>query len=76
MLLIFSFVNIPLIPLAFSAILLAFMFGFIAVGALLGKFVLTKTFPCHTQLLVCETLPGLLFMVVHRPGAFLHRYVY
>ena len=48
MLLIFSFVGIPLIPLAFSAILPAFMFGFIAAGALLGKFVLTKTFPCHT----------------------------
>ena len=48
MLLIFSFVRIPLIPLAFSAILLAFMFGFIAAYALLGKFVLTKTFSCHT----------------------------
>ena len=60
MLLIFSFVGIPLISLAFSAILLAFMFGFIAAGALLGKFVLTKTFPCHRQSLVCETLLGLL----------------
>jgi hypothetical protein len=49
MLLIFSFVGIPLIPLAFTATLLAFMFGFIAVSALLGKFVLTKTFPCHRQ---------------------------
>jgi hypothetical protein len=47
MLLIFSFVGIPLIPLDFSAILLAFMFGFIAAGAFLEKFVLTKTFPCH-----------------------------
>jgi hypothetical protein len=46
--------------LDFSAILLAFMFGFTAAGALLGKFVLTKTFPCHTQSLVCETLSGLL----------------
>jgi len=51
MLLMFSFVGIPLIPLAFSAILLAFMFGLNAVSALLGKFVLTKTFPCHRQLL-------------------------
>ncbi len=40
--------RIPLIPLAFSAILLAFMFGFIAAYALLGKFVFTKTFSCHT----------------------------
>jgi len=39
-----------LIPLAFSAILPAFMFGFIPVGALLGKFVLTKAFPCHRQI--------------------------
>lgn len=60
MLLIFSFVGIPLIPLVFSAILLAFMFGFIAVGALLGKFILTKTFPHHKQSLVRETLLGLI----------------
>jgi len=60
MLLIFSFVSIPLIPLDYSAILLAFMFGFIDAGALLGKFFLTKTFPCHRQSMVCETLSGLL----------------
>ncbi|MGP8154822.1 MAG: hypothetical protein ACLQBQ_11930 [Smithella sp.] len=60
MLLIFSFVGIPLIPLAFSAILLAFMFGFISVGALLGKFVLTKTFRRHKPSLVRETLLGLI----------------
>jgi hypothetical protein len=60
MLLILSFVGIPLIPLIFSAILLAFMFGFIAVSALLGKFILTKTFPRHKQSLVCETLLGLM----------------
>jgi hypothetical protein len=58
MLLIFSFVGIPLIPLVFSVILLAFMFGFIAVGALLGKFVLTKTFRHHKQSLIRETLLG------------------
>ncbi|MGD0277807.1 MAG: hypothetical protein ABSC11_00720 [Smithella sp.] len=60
MLLIFSFVGIPLIPLVFSVILLSFMFGFIAVSALLGKFILTKTFPSHKHSLVRETLLGLI----------------
>lgn len=60
MLLIFSFVGIPLIPLVFSVILLSFMFGFIAVSALLGKFILTKTFPRHKDSLVRETLLGLI----------------
>jgi hypothetical protein len=59
MLLILSFVGIPLIPLAFSFILLAFMFGFISVSALLGKYVLTKVFRHHKQSLVRETLLGL-----------------
>jgi hypothetical protein len=60
MLLIFSFVGIPLVPLVFSAILLAFMFGFIAASALLGKFVLTKITPRHKPSLVLETLLGLI----------------
>jgi hypothetical protein len=59
MLLVFSFIGIPLIPLAFAALLLAFMFGFIGVSALLGKFVLTKFFRRHKQSLVRETLLGL-----------------
>ena len=60
MLLLFSFIGIPLIPLAFAAILLAFMFGFIGISALLGKFVLTRTFHHHKQSLVRETLLGLI----------------
>ena len=60
MLLLFSFIGIPLMPLAFAFILLAFMFGFIGVSALLGKFVLTKTFHRHKQSLVRETLLGLI----------------
>jgi MFS family permease len=60
MLLVFSFIGIPLIPLAFAALLLAFMFGFIGVSALLGKFVLTRTFQHHEQSLVRETLLGLI----------------
>ena len=60
MLMIFSFIGIPLIPFAFSFILLAFMFGFISVSALLGKFVLTKTFRYHKLSLIRETMLGLI----------------
>ncbi|MFA5323927.1 MAG: hypothetical protein WC373_14745, partial [Smithella sp.] len=60
MLLALSFVGIPLIPLSFSIILLAFIFGFIAVSALLGKFVLRKVFRHHRPSLVRETLLGLI----------------
>lgn len=55
-----SFVGIPLIPLAFSLILLAFMFGFIAISMLLGRFVLTKAFRSHNPSPVRETLLGLI----------------
>ena len=60
MLLLFSFIGIPLIPFAFAAILLAFMFGFIGVSALLGNFVLTKIFHRQKKSLVGETLLGLI----------------
>lgn len=59
MLLVLSVVGIPLIPLAFSAILLAFMAGFIAVSALLGQFVLSNTFRRPASL-VPATLLGLI----------------
>jgi len=59
MLLVFSFIGIPLIPLAFAALLLAFMFGFIGVSALLGNFVLTKIFHWQKKSLTQETLLGL-----------------
>jgi hypothetical protein len=62
MLLVFSFIGIPLIPLAFAAILLAFMFGFIGVSALLGNFVLTKIFRRHKKSLTWETLLGLILL--------------
>jgi len=60
MLLVFSFIGIPLIPLAFAAVLLAFMFGFIGVSALLGNFVLTKIFHRQKKSLVRESLLGLI----------------
>jgi hypothetical protein len=59
MLRVFSFIGIPLIPLAFAALLLAFMFGFIGVSALLGKFVFTKIFRRYKKSLAQETLLGL-----------------
>jgi MFS family permease len=62
MLLVFSFIGIPLIPLAFAALLLAFMFGFIGVSALLGKFVFTKTFRHHKKSLAQETLLGFVLL--------------
>jgi hypothetical protein len=62
MLLVFSFIGIPLIPLAFAALLLAFMFGFIGVSALLGNFVLTKIFRRHKKSLTWETLLGLILL--------------
>ena len=62
MLLVFSFIGIPLIPLAFAALLLAFMFGFIGVSALLGNFVLTKIFRLHKKSLIRETLLGLILL--------------
>ncbi len=62
MLLMFSFIGIPLMPLAFAALLLAFMFGFIGVSALLGNFVLTKIFNRHNKSLTQETLLGLILL--------------
>jgi hypothetical protein len=62
MLLVFSFIGIPLIPLAFAALLLAFMFGFIGVSALLGNFILTKIFRLHKKSLIRETLLGLILL--------------
>jgi hypothetical protein len=60
MLLVFSFIGIPLMPLVFSIILMAFIFGFIAASALLGKFILTKIFLNHKRSLIRETMLGLI----------------
>lgn len=58
MLLILSFIGIPLIPLAFSLILLIFVFGFIAVSALIGRLILTKAFRNHKKSLIREMMLG------------------
>ena len=62
MLLVFSFIGIPLIPFAFAGILLAFMFGFIGVSSLMGRYTLTKVFRNHKQSTVRETLFGLVLL--------------
>ncbi|MGA2780803.1 MAG: polymer-forming cytoskeletal protein [Smithella sp.] len=64
MLLVFSFIGIPLIPFVFAALLLAFMFGFIGVSALLGNFILTNIFHRYKKSLVGETMLGLILLWV------------
>ncbi len=58
-LLVISFIGIFLIPLAFTALLLAAIVGFIAFASLLGNFIITKIFPGYKKSLVKETLVGL-----------------
>ncbi|MEN6360393.1 MAG: hypothetical protein WAW22_11405 [Smithellaceae bacterium] len=59
MLLAVSVIGIFLMPLAFSALLLAVIVGFIAFGSLLGNFIITKIFRGYQKSLVKETLVGL-----------------
>lgn len=61
-LLIISIIGITLIPLIFAALLLAFVFGFIGVSALIGNFILTKIFRKHKKSLVQETILGLILL--------------
>jgi hypothetical protein len=62
MLLAISIIGIFLIPLAFTALLLAAIVGFIAFSSLLGNFIITKIFPEYKKSLVKETLVGLSFL--------------
>lgn len=59
MLLAISIIGIVLIPLAFAALLLAAIIGFVAFGSLLGNFIITKIFSGYEKSLVKETLVGL-----------------
>ncbi len=58
MLLAISIIGIFLIPLAFTAIVLAAIIGFIAFSSLLGNFIITRIFPGYKKSLVKETLVG------------------
>jgi len=59
MLLAISIIGIFLIPLAFTALLLAVIIGFIASGAILGNWIISRSFRGHRKSLVKETLVGL-----------------
>jgi hypothetical protein len=59
MLLAISIIGITLIPLAFTMMSLAFIVGFIATGALVGNFIISKIFRGYKKSLVKETLVGL-----------------
>lgn len=60
MLLVLSFIGIPLIPLVISIILLVFIFGFVAANALLGRFVLIKMFRHYQPSLTRDIMLGLI----------------
>ncbi len=59
MLLAVSIIGIFLIPLAFTAMLLAVIVGFIASGAILGNVIISRIFRGYRKSLVKETLVGL-----------------
>ena len=59
MLLAISVIGILLIPLAFTALLLAAIIGFTACGSLLGNMIITKIFRGYRRSIVKETLVGL-----------------
>lgn len=59
MLLAISIIGIFLMPLAFTALLLAAIIGFIAFSSLLGNFIITRIFHGYKKSLVKETLVGL-----------------
>ena len=62
MLLAVSIIGIALIPLVFAAFMLAFIFGFIAVAALVGNFIVSRIFHGRKRSLVKETLIGLIVL--------------
>lgn len=59
MLLAISVIGILLIPLAFTALLLASIIGFTACGSLLGNWIISKIFRGYQRSIVKETLVGL-----------------
>jgi hypothetical protein len=58
MLLAISIIGIFLIPVAFTALLLAAIVGFIATGSILGNFIITRIFRGYKKSLIKETLTG------------------
>lgn len=62
MLLVFSIIGITLIPLIFTLLLLAFIFGYIAAGKIIGSIIITKIFSKKIRSLVGETILGLIIL--------------
>ena len=63
-LLVISVAGIYLIPVAFTALLMAFILGYIAAAALLGNIVLTKIAHSYKKPLVVETILGLILLLL------------
>lgn len=62
MLLVVSIIGITLIPLAFTMLLLALIFGYIAVGTLIGNFLFHRISRGREKTLVGQTLLGLILL--------------
>ncbi|OGP67171.1 MAG: hypothetical protein A2W27_02785 [Deltaproteobacteria bacterium RBG_16_44_11] len=63
-LLVISIAGIYLIPVAFTALLMAFILGYIAAAALLGDIILTKIAHSYKKPLIVETILGLILLLV------------
>ena len=63
-LLVISIAGIYLIPLAFTALLMTFILGYIAAAALLGDIILAKIVRGHKKPLIIETILGLILLLV------------
>ena len=59
MLLVISVIGLFLIPVAFTALLLAAIVGFIAAGSILGNLVIARIFSGYKKSLVKETMAGI-----------------
>jgi hypothetical protein len=63
-LLVISVAGIYLIPVAFTALLMAFILGYIAAAALLGNIILTKIVHVSKNSLIVETILGLILLLL------------
>ena len=62
MLLAVSIIGIFLMPVAFTALLLASIIGFIAVAAIVGNLIITRIFHGYKKSLIKETMVGLILL--------------
>jgi hypothetical protein len=62
--LVISLIGIYLIPLIFAVLIAAFLLGYIAAGAMLGEFILTKANHGFRKSLIKETILGLVLLLI------------